>query len=95
MLWVGLEELNLRPCGSWGHHVDHSATMAPKGLAHRSHLLTLFIPVCRGVHLLSMIPEDGQELWCIFESHTKLAHHTMGRARGVEPQTLRFMGTSC
>ena len=47
------------------------------------------------MHLLSMIPEDGQELWCIFESHTKLAHHAMGRARGVEPQTLWFMGTSC
>ena len=30
MLWVGLEELNLRPCGSWGHHVDHLATVAQK-----------------------------------------------------------------
>ena len=28
----------------------------------------------------------------IFESHTKLAHHAMGRARGVEPQTLGLWG---
>ena len=95
MLWVGLEESNLRPCGSWGHHVDHSATVAPKNVVDRRCLLTLFVPVHMVAHLLSMIPEDDQELWCIFESHTKLAHHAMGRARGVKPQTLQFMGTLC